>query len=45
MQRCVISDINISIDGVLIEKATHTKFLGVMLREDLSWNEHLKVCQ
>ena len=42
-QRCVISDINISIDGVLIEKATHTKFLGVVLSEDLTWNEHLKV--
>ena len=23
--------------------ATHTKFLGVMLRENLTWNEHLKV--
>ena len=39
----VISDTNISIDVVLIEKATHTKFLGVLLSEDLTWNEHLKV--
>ena len=28
---------------ILIEKATHTKFLGFMLSEDLTWNEHLKV--
>ena len=42
-QWCVISDINISIDGVLIEKATHPTFLGVMLSEDLSCNEHLKI--
>ena len=40
---CVISDINISVDGVLIEKVTHAKYLGVMLSEDLTWNEHLKV--
>ena len=39
----VISDINITIDGVLIEKATHNKFLGVMFSEYLTWNKHLKV--
>ena len=34
--------INIKIDGVMIEKVTSTKFLGVIINESLTWNEHIQ---
>ena len=34
-------DFNIDIEGVTIPLVTHTKFLGVYLDKDLSWQAHL----
>ena len=42
-QRYIASDIHLQIDGMLIEKVLATKFLGVMLNENLTWTDHVKV--
>jgi len=36
----VYNDLNICIDGVTISKVSHTKFLGVILNDSLSWANH-----
>ena len=33
--------IYIKIDGMLLEKKTNSKFLGVLIDEALTWNDHL----
>ena len=35
--------IHLHIDGMLIEKVVATKFLGVILNENLTWTDHVKV--
>ena len=35
------SNIHININGVNIERVNHTKFLGVLLDENLSWSHHI----
>ena len=42
-QRCITCDINLHIDGILIEKVVATKFLGVILNENHTWTDHVKV--
>jgi hypothetical protein len=36
----VYNDLNILIDGVQISRVSHTKFLGVVLDESLTWSNH-----
>ena len=37
--------LNIDIDGIFIQRVAHTKYLGVVIDEKLSWNEHVNyVC-
>ena len=33
---------NIVIDNISLERKSHTKFLGVLIDENLNWNEHLR---
>ena len=33
--------LDITIDGVTIPQVSHTKFLGVHIDEDLTWNHHI----
>ena len=42
-QRYITSGIHLHIDGILIEKIVATKFLGVILNENLIWTDHVKV--
>ncbi len=35
------ADLNLFINGVLIEQVTHVKLLGVMLDNTLSWSKHI----
>jgi hypothetical protein len=35
--------LTISIDGITIEQADNTKFLGVIINSKLNWNDHIKV--
>ena len=42
-QRYITSDMHLHIDGMLIEKVVATKFLGVILNENLTWTDHVKV--
>ena len=42
-KRYITSDIHLHIDGMLIEKVVATKFLGVLLNENLTWTDCVKV--
>ena len=42
-QRYITSDIHLHIDGMLIEKVVANKFLGVILNENRTWTDHVKV--
>ena len=35
--------LNITIDNIEIEQVSFTKFLGVIINENLTWENHLKV--
>ena len=35
-------NINLFIDDIVIEQKTHTKFLGVVINENLNWSNHVK---
>ena len=35
-------NIHLFIDDVAIEQKTHTKFLGVVINENLNWSNHVK---
>ena len=37
----ILENISIKIDNVEIEQVTSTKFLGVILQENLGWNDHI----
>jgi hypothetical protein len=37
----IIISLDLKIDNNLIERVTSTKFLGVILNENLSWNSHI----
>jgi len=37
-----VEDIVINIDNIKIEQAVNTKFLGVIINQALSWNEHIQ---
>ena len=39
----ITSDIYLHIDGLLIERVLLTKYLGVILNENLTWTDHVKV--
>ena len=41
----VYNDLNICIDGTNISRVSHTKFLGVILDESLTWSIHTSNCQ
>ena len=34
-------DLHLNINGAIIKQVTHTKFLGVTIDEDLSWDQHI----
>ena len=42
-QRSITSNIHLRIDGMLIAKVLVTKLLGVLLNENLTWTDHVKV--
>ena len=35
-------DLNVSIDGVKLQQVTSCKHLGVIIDENLSWNDHVE---
>jgi hypothetical protein len=37
------NDIEIKIDNAAISQVANTKFLGVIINQDLTWNDHIKV--
>ena len=41
-QRKICKDITIKIDGQTIQEVQHTKFLGVLLDQKLSWKNHIQ---
>jgi hypothetical protein len=42
-KKIAISNLSIKIDDVIIEQVIKTKFLGVIINENLSWQDHIKV--
>jgi len=38
-----MSDITLKIDNLCIDWVTHTKFLGVIINEKLSWENHIQL--
>ena len=42
-KRC--PDIAISLDGKLLSKASHVKFLGIIVDQNLNWCEHINHCK
>jgi len=37
----MVGSLNVSIDGQLLERVEHTKFLGVFIDEKLNWKKHI----
>jgi len=42
-QRKLIQNLSIRIDDCELERVSHTKFLGIILHENLSWKKHVSV--
>ena len=39
------NDVNVFIDGVNVKQVAHTKFIGVIIYENLNWRAHIKHVQ
>jgi len=39
----IVSNISIKIDNIAINQETSTKFLGVIINQSLSWNDHISI--
>ena len=39
----IVSNISIKIDKIAINQETSTKFLGVIINQSLSWNDHISI--
>jgi len=39
----IVSNISIKIDKIAINQETSTKFLGVIIYQSLSWNDHISI--
>ena len=42
-QKLINYKLNIKLDNIEIEQVSFTKFLGVIINENLTWENHIKV--
>ena len=40
-----IQSVCVGMNGISIDRAYNTKFLGVMINDKLNWKEHIKIIQ
>ena len=40
-----VDNVKVTMDGIIIKQTRHTKFLGVILDENLTWNNHIEHVQ